>query len=529
MPSIVIDRIGPDGTFETLSDWASELPSDLTVTDEIRVAELGLTVTDPGNAVIETICDATRYVAVRAEAGASVADTSDPTSMPLRVEAGQGALIHATAGSAIALSGLATRAEVHGIQILADAGIALDSGSEGSRFERVSGCVLDATSNSPAVTLQGASAEMYSCVVIQRGAGDGITLLDGASVEGCTVFKPEQAIATGTGIAPSGTSGSEARSVAVSGFGQAFGTDLATASDLGSDQINLLTAPDDLTDPYWTRVSAGIDGTDTIVGPTGIALQRVSNNLNGFSFFSAPVVHSVAPSERFAFSMIVSDVTAKISALLIDSASGKPEMRANWEASPPTVSILGATAPLKAVTGTVTDLGGGAYRMFIEVENTTAAPIAATPIFYVTRGVENVGLDVGMYAGSAMAGNGHLGNGFSYPGAVPGVDPVEGFDPSAVYANHQAAQLDLRPIAGSALESSSGAPALSSVDVYRRHRGAPETVGAVSLNAVAPVVPDDVVPAIQIEAAHALDEAEIISAFRSRTVLPASPVRVLTP
>lgn len=528
MPDIVIDRIGPEGTFATLAEWAESLPADLTLANQIRVAELGVSAPDPGNAVISTVCDATRFVAIRAEAGTSVADLSDPDIDPLRVEAGQGALVHSVSGIPLSLAGSSTRAEVHGIQILAENSAALNDAGSGSAFFRVSGCVFDANTSDPVAEVRGTGAEINSTVVIQRGSGDGIALAQGASAEGCTIFKPSQAVANGIGVAFDGSSGTSAHAVAVSGFGQSFGSGIPEASNLGSDQINQLTVPDDLTDDYWSRVSAGIDGSDTIIGPTGITLQRVSNNLNGFAFFSAPVVHTLAPGDRFSFSMIVSDITAVVSALLIDSSSGKPEMRVNWQASPPSVSILGATAPLKAASGTLTDLGGGAYRMFLQTENTTANPIDVTPIFYVTRGVENVGLDVGMYAGSAMAGNGHLGNGFAYPGAVPGINPIEGFDPDVVFADHQTPLLDLRPIAGTKLVNPS-ASVLSGGDVYRRFRGAPETIGAVSLNAIASSPPDTVVIPTQISPVHALDEREIISAFRTRTLLPASPVRVLYP
>lgn len=529
MPGIVIDRIGPEGTYATLAEWASALPADLTVADEIRIAELGMAVNDPGNVVIETVCDATRYVVIRAEAGASVADQSDPLSDPLRIEVGQGALIHTTSGAAITLSGNATRAEVHGIQILAEAGEALSDGGTGSSFRRVSACFLDANASASAVQVRGSGSEIYSSVIVQRGSGDGIALIEGASAEGCTVFKPSQPVATGTGVTVEGTSIVAVHSVAVSGFGLSYGAGITNASSLASDQLNQLTVPDDLTDGYWTRVSAGIDGGDTIIGPTGVPLQRVSNNLNGFAFFSAPVVHTLAPGEGFAFNMIVSDVTAVVSALLIDSSSGKPEMRVNWQTSPPSVTILGATAPLRAITGTVTELGGGAYRMLLQVENTTATPIDVTPIFYVTRGVENVGLDVGMYAGAAMAGNGHLGTGFTYRDTVPGTDPVLGFDPGAVYIDHQTPLLDLRPIAGSSLEVASGGAALPNSDLYKRFRRPPETIGAVSLNATDSASPSNVVIPLTINPVHALDEAEIISAFRSRTILPASPVRVLHP
>ncbi len=527
MPAIVVETIGPDGIFPTLSDWAAALPADLTVSDEIRVAELGATTEDPGGAVISCICDATRYVVVRARAGSSVADLADPDVDPLRIEPGQGGMVHTVSGPAIALTGAMVVAEIHGLQIASDNGPALSDGGAGSAFTRITGCVLQGNSAVPVAEVRGAGSELCASAVIQRGSGDGVALTGGATVEGCTLFKPKQNLATGTGVSASAAPSPELISVAVSGFGESFDPAINGGSNLASDQVNLLTAPEDLNDPSWSRISASIVPGDTIVGPTGVPLQWVGNNLNAFSYFSAGVVHSLQPGERFAFSMIVSDVTAIISALLLDATPNKPEMRVDWQTIPPTVSVFGASASVQTIAGTVTDLGAGAYRMYLEAENPPATPVDIAPIFYVTRGVENVGLDVGMYAGSAMAGNGHLGNGFTQAGSVPGTNPVTGFDPGDVFEDETAALLDLRPVPGSALDTT--APVTSvRADLYGRLRATTETVGSVALGVTEPAIASDLAVATAVDAVHALDETEILSAYRNRTVLPDSPSRVIS-
>ena len=526
MPALVLETIGADGDFPTLADWAAALPADLTASDEIRVAELGMSSVDPGGAVISCVCDGSRYVVIRAQAGASVADQADPEIDPLRVDPGLGALIQATSGPAVSLAGLATRVELHGLQIASDAGGALFDGSTGSRFHRIVGCIIEGNSSSPAIALTGIGAEVRSSVILQNGTGNGVELTDGASMTGTTVFKQSKPLADGVGVSSSGTPAASIASVAVAGFAESFDITGASASNLASDQINRLTAPDDLNDPSWSRISASIDPADTTVGPNGIPLQRVGNNLNGFSYFSAGNLHSLQPGERFSFSIIVSDVTALISALLFDASPNRPEMRVDWQTPTPTVTILGATASFQTISGTVTDLGNGAWRMSLVAQNDTASAIDVTPIFYVTRDVANVGLDVGMYAGSVMAGNGHLGTGFTYAGSVPGANPVEGFDPALAFQNDTAALLDLRPVAGGALDTASGSIS-QGVDLYGRHRSSPETIGAVALNTEAAAGPADLAISTMLDAAHALDEAEILSAFRSRTLLPASPVRVI--
>ncbi|MEM9059821.1 MAG: hypothetical protein AAGD13_05100 [Pseudomonadota bacterium] len=527
MPSIIVSTIGPDEDFATLANWAASLPPDLTAVDEIHIAELMDTAEDPGNVVIATICDAERYVIVRAAAGMSVADVSDPATSPLRIEPGQGALVRAVSGDAISLGSTTTRAEVHGLQIEAQNGVALND--FGGQFTRVSGCIFAGNTLDAVVKVRGVGSQISACAVIQRGSGDGVKLISGAHAEGLTIFKPERPIADGYGLVAAGSPDADVERTAAFGFGQAFGPGIATASALASDQLNELTAPDDLSDATWTRVSASIDPADTIVGPNGIPLQKVGNNLNGFSFFSAEPLPALPPGERIAFSMIVSDVTAIISALLLDSTIGKPEMRVDWTATPPSVAILGATAVLQTIEGSLTDLGGGAYRMFLEAENTSVAPIDVTPIFYVTRGVENVGLDVGMYAGSAMAGAGNLGNGFVYQGALPGSDAVEGLDPESVLISAEAGLPDLRPVPGTDLELQAGSDLASGTDIYRRYRENPETIGAVALNADAGALPSPLTVPAKLDSVHAFDEREILAAYRARTVLPASPARVVNP
>ena len=268
MPAIVVETIGPNGMFPTLSGWAAALPEDLIETDEIRVAELGVAAEDPGAATISCVCDATRYVVVRAQAGASIADLSDPNTDPLRIESGLGAMIRTTTGPAITLNGASTFAEFHGLQICAEDGAALSDGGAGSSVTRITGCVLQGDTTDPVATVRGAGSELRASVVIQRGSGDGVALMDGASAEGCTIFKPEQDLATGYGVTSSGSPLPSLASLAVSGFGESFDPGITGGSNLASDQINLLNSPGDLNDPSWSRTSASIDPGDTIVGPT---------------------------------------------------------------------------------------------------------------------------------------------------------------------------------------------------------------------------------------------------------------------
>ncbi len=520
MVQIVLKTVGVGGDYATLAAFATALPADLVAADELWVAELYHGAVDPGGAVIQTVCDATRHVIVRAAAGEGPGDVMDPATDPLRVQTSRGAIIEAATGDAISVAGPATRLEIANLQIsaLIGAAVATDGLAE---LASVDGCLFEADTSLPAVTVSGGS--MAGSAVIQHGSGDGIALVDGASAEGCTIVKPPRLVADGLGISFAGTPAPGARSCFVTGFRQAYGAGSGVAEALVSDQENVLAVPDDFADPYWTAVAATVNTGNTVPGPYGVPLQWLGNNQNSFSRFDGPVIVSLAPGARIGFSVIVAQPTALVSAILLDSTDGRPELRVTWTANPPTVGLLAQTAAFAARVGTVTDLGGGQWRLFLEAENTTAAALDVTPSVYVTRDVSNSGLNVGFYAGSMMAGTGHLGTGYVETGAVPGTGAVEGVDPAAAINGVDDGSEDLRPIAGGPL-AGIGAAA-GSADFYIRYRNAPDTVGAVTLQPAATASGQDVVLGSGLDPVVMVDQQDILSATARRTVLPASPDR----
>lgn len=521
MTEIVIKAIGPGRDYPTLAAWAAALPPDLTAIDQCHVAELWADADDPGGAMIETVCDPTRYVIVRAAPGQALSDLADPDADPLAP--GPGALIQAASGDAITIVGAGTRVALQSLQIVAQAGSAVSDDGLGACVG-LTRCLIDANGADAAASLRGVGALASGTALIQRGSGDGFALADGAVADGCTVFKPGRNVADGFGVSSTGAPATEVRSTIAFGFRQAFGPGIGTADALVSDQTNVIAAPDNFADPFWTAVSSTVDTLDTIPGPFGVPLQRLGNNQNGFARFDGPVVATIAPGETFVFSTIVASPTSLVSAILLDSTAGKPELRVTWTANPPTAALLGMTAQFAARAGSVTEIAPGTYRLLLEAENTTAAPLDVTPIFYVTRGVENVGLNVGMYAGNVMAGTGHLGTGFVFPGAVPGTNALEGVDPVAALADVSGTAPDLRPVTGGPLEGAGGA---SEPDAYARHRLTPDTAGAVTLNPAPVVTASDLVIEFRVDAARAIDAADILAAQRNRVATPASPSRIV--
>lgn len=517
----VIKSVGAGGDFATLAAFSAALPGDLVAANERWIAELWNGTADPGGAVIDTVCDATRYVVIRAAAGQGPGDVMDPYVDALRAQAGKGAMVAAAAGDAIAVAGASTRLAISNLQIVAQAGSAVRGDGSAEIFS-IENSILEANSAFPAVATHGVGSIAH-CAVIQRGEGDGIALRNGALADACTVVKPARSVALGVGITFDGSPAAGARSCFVTGFGRAYGTGAATAEALASDQVNILAVPDDFADPYWSAVGSAVNPADTVPGPYGVPLQWLGSNLNAFARFEGPVIASLMPGERIAFSVVVAQPTALVSAIVLDSAAGRPELRVTWSDNPPNVGLLAQLASFAARAGSVTDLGGGQWRLELEAENTTAAPIDVTPIVYVTRDVANSGLNVGFYAGAMMAGLGHLGTGFVETGAVPGIGSFEGIDPTeAVFSVTEGAE-DLRPVAGGPLAGAGVSG--TGTDLYLRYRNVPDTVGAVTLAPGIVASPEPFSMASILDQVRLIDQADVLSATRRRTVLPAAPPR----
>lgn len=517
----VVRSVGAGGDFSTLAAFSAALPGNLVATDERWIAEVMNGAADPGGAVIQTVCDETRYVLVRGVAGQGPGDLMNPASDALRAQAGLGAMIESASGDAISVSGSSTRLAVANLQVAATLGVALaDDGA--ASIVSVTGCILEGNATLPVVTLRGSGGISHTAV-IQHGVGDGIALNDGALAEGCTVAKPPKIVADGLGISFAGTPAPGARSCFVTGFRQAYGGGSGTAEGLVSDQENILGVSDDFADPYWTAVAATVNGGDTVPGPFDAPLQWLGNNQNAFSRFDGPVIASLAPGARIAFTLIVAQPTALVSAILLDSSTGRPELRVTWTSNPPGIGLLGQVADFAARVGTVTDLGGGTWRLYLEAENTTLAPIDVTPSVYVTRDVSNSGLNVGFYGGAMMAGTRHLGTGFSRMGAVPGTGALEGIDPGDALESVMDGVEDLRPVVGGPLDNV-GVLA-GSADFYHRYRLVPDTAGAVTLQAAEVVQGGELVLPTVLDAVPLVDQQDVVTAMARRTVMPAIPVR----
>ncbi|MFK7945440.1 MAG: hypothetical protein AB8B85_21380 [Paracoccaceae bacterium] len=485
MNTTVIRQVGPGEEFETLAAWARALPRDLAALNQCQVAELTALGDDPGGVVIQSVCDTECYVEIRASAGYGFAALTDPVTDPVAPGVGLGATVRCNSGDAIRVVGGATRVHLSGLRVIAEDGAALVDDGAGS-FAQVEGCLIEAVSLAPAVTMRGTSSEIRATGIVQRGFGDGLLLADGASADAITLLKPVAMIADGTGVCSDGAGQSIIAGSAVFGFRQAFGNDLVLGPGLACDQNNQLDAPEDFARTAWTPFGASLDLMQTLPGPFAPPLHWLTNNQNAHARFEHTRPLTVRPGQRISFSALVAEPTAFSTALCIHSPAGEAALRVDWMDHPTSTALSGHDGGLVPQDGGLTRLGGGCYRLWLVAENLTQAVLSVRPALHVTAGIENAGLNLGLFAGCLMAGTGHTGTGYVRASETEGVDHP-GIDPTAALRGTTSMLPDLRPIDSGELDVS--APCQGS-DLLGRHRLNPETPGALTLNPAPRVVGD---------------------------------------
>lgn len=151
----------------------------------------------------------------------------------------------------------------------------------------------------------------------------------------------------------------------------------------------------------WRPYGAYVDPTNAIPGPGHYELHRVGNKLHAYAWFQHRIRSCVPPGMTAILSVTVAGVTALKSALVFAGVSGRPELRIDWTTTPPRAAILVRNSTTQAGEGWVTPVGRDFWRLSLRLTNTRSDPIHVMPTFYVTRGVENAGLDLGLFAGDA--------------------------------------------------------------------------------------------------------------------------------
>jgi hypothetical protein len=154
----------------------------------------------------------------------------------------------------------------------------------------------------------------------------------------------------------------------------------------------------------WRRVGAMIDPNDSIPGAFRRPLQRLGNAQNAFARLEGPSLPCVEPGGRAIFSVVVAAPTTLSSALVLTSACGQAELHLDWTEVPPSFMLLDRRAGLVVEAGTVEGLALDTWRLALQVRNEARDAVAVKPSLYVTSGIGNAGISVGLYAGLLRTG-----------------------------------------------------------------------------------------------------------------------------
>jgi hypothetical protein len=188
MPTTTVKTIGTTGDYSTLQAWEDACPADLVSADEIWRGEVLNETLLQSLTISGQTTDATRYVELTAQAGASFMDHADRTTRPLRFDPSYGATIRNDApyGTVVSVSTAYTR--INRLLIgdnTTGPTRALDMGSAST--SRLENCIIK---TSQTVSLGGGSSAIAANVFIHSTGGNLFWINSGSSILNCTFVRP---------------------------------------------------------------------------------------------------------------------------------------------------------------------------------------------------------------------------------------------------------------------------------------------------------------------------------------------------
>lgn len=192
MATTVTKTIGSGGDYSTIQAWEDACPADLTAVDQIWRGEVkNQSFTNSGNNVLTVdgiTTDATRYVELTTEAGASFVDNGSLATNALRYNTSNGAAISSSNGYSfnspiIVNSSIHIRISKLQVKATGNGGWAI-SGSSNAIIDR---CILEGTQRG--VNLISNSRVSNSVIALTASSGlfDIAELVTGASLYNCTL------------------------------------------------------------------------------------------------------------------------------------------------------------------------------------------------------------------------------------------------------------------------------------------------------------------------------------------------------
>jgi hypothetical protein len=281
MPTTITKTIGTGGDYTSPQAWEDALPANLVTADEVHVGQLkNQTFSGSGTQLVIDghTTDATRYIELTCEAGASFKDQADVRTVRLEHDTTNGAAIAATGGYAEAIALGTNYTRLTGLQLQCVSGSSSALHVFGGQNCLVSKCILKATAGS-ALRFSTSSVDnkivnslFQGAVWVQSGTGH--------AIYGCT------AVGSGTFLTIGSYSSVAFTNCAIFGFavyksGGGTATATYTATDLpalsGTGNVVNLSFADQFqttTNDFRAKSTSGIragsyDGTNTPDDITG--------------------------------------------------------------------------------------------------------------------------------------------------------------------------------------------------------------------------------------------------------------------
>jgi hypothetical protein len=210
MPTTVTNTIGAGGTYSTVQAWEDACPANLVTADQIWRGECKNQEFSVASGVV-TIAgmtvDATRYVELTTEAGASFRDHASKLANALRYDSANGAALTSANAYVRTVNAQVSHTRISNLQLKhtnTSSGCVFGETSGGGTNGRLDNCILENFSSLEVVRSQAGQWDMTNCLLINRkSSGDSAVLMQGTpskTFRGCTFVRPSNLTAAAAAI-----------------------------------------------------------------------------------------------------------------------------------------------------------------------------------------------------------------------------------------------------------------------------------------------------------------------------------------
>lgn len=186
MATTVVKTIGTGGDYSTLQAWEDACPADLVAVDQIwqgRLKNQEFSSSSTPLVISGTTTDATRYIELTTEAGASFRDNANKATNPLRYDSSVGAGIKITASWARCIDCSVNYTRFTGLQLMVSAANSAAIFQIGSGVTiTITNCVIESVATQFAVDCGGQAVIANAAIISRASSGGGVQLVMGGSI-----------------------------------------------------------------------------------------------------------------------------------------------------------------------------------------------------------------------------------------------------------------------------------------------------------------------------------------------------------